>query len=235
MAEQNQQYRKPLPKTAFNEFKLRMSARKLEGANRRPTLAFSLVKNNPRITVRTELETDKNKGVVAAPMDAPTFYAFLELLNKAIESDSDCGWYIENKNHTYEGGERSREPVVMSKTIVGKDEEGRVFIGVSSRGITPVKFIFGSSYYHALSDKGGSALTEAEASCLYAKGYIKLLTNLTASVMDTHYTEPEPRQYGGGNNNRGGQSSGGGGQTSSAPSQPSGGDDAGWNGDNFPM
>lgn len=232
-----QNYNTPLPRTALNEFKLRLSAPIVEGASRRPTLAVSVIKNNPRLQVRTEVETDANKGLVNAPMDTNTFYVFLELIKMAIDAEPNTAWQIANKNHTWVNGERSRDPSVISTTLIGKDGEGRVFIGVKAKNVTPVKFIFAPSFYHNVAYKDGSALSEAEISVLYAKGYVKSLENLVANILDTHYTPPEPRQGNGGGNYGGGNYRGGGGgaprQRSSAPPKEAPSDDN-W-GDDIPL
>lgn len=247
----NNRFRKPLPKTALSEYKLRLEAPAPEGGTRKPSLAFSVAKNQPRISVYTNIESDRNRGMVIAKMDTPTFFGFLQLLRNVIEGESDTKYSIENKEHTFFNGERSREPKVTSTTVVGKDREGRVFIGVVAKNITPIKFIFGPTDYHHLVHKDGTPFTQAELSVLYAKGYLELLHNLIPSVLDTHYTEPEPRNNnrgggggggnynrgGGGNYNRGGGNRGGGNQQRAQREEPAGGDDD-WGGDvtdDFPM
>lgn len=231
MAE-NQNFRKPLPKTALTEFKLRLMAPRVEGAQRRPSLAVTVVKNNPRITVRTEVESDNKNGVVNANMDGPTFYMLAQWIRKVIDFEPGKGIKIENKNHTYENGQRSKDPVVLSTTLVGKDDTGKIYIGVVAKNVTPVKFVLMPSNYHNLSYKDGSAIPEPELSAMFARGYATLMESLVANVMDTHYMEPEPRDnnrgggsgsYGGGsrggyNNNRGGASGQGGGQSSGGSS-----------------
>lgn len=248
----NQNFRKPLPKTALTEYKLRLTAPKVEGAQRRPSLAFTVVKNNPRITVRTEVEGDKNKGVANAPMDGQTAYTLIDILHNMKDLEPGKAIKIENKNHTYTNGERSKDLVVISTTLVGRDEEGRCFIGLVAPGVTPVKFMFTPGFYHTFSYKDGSAPSEAEISLFCARGYARLMENLLANVMDTHYMEPEPRPqnggggygggnrgggYGGGNRNYGNKSSGGSGghQGGNSGGGNSGGD--GWDGanDDFPM
>lgn len=231
----NQNFKTPFPRNSLNEYKLRLSAPQVEGATRRPTLAVNVIKNNPRIQVRTEVESDNNKGVVNAPMDGPTFYAFLEVLKLAIDAEPNTAWKIDNKNHTWTNGERSRDPVVISTTLIGKDGEGRVFIGLKAKNITPVKFIFAPSFYHNIAYKDGSAISEAEISVLYAKGYVKMLENLVANTLDTHYVPPEPRPaggYGDGNRSGGNYNSNnkyGGSSAKKTPAEDS------WVGDDMPM
>lgn len=193
--------RAPLPKTALDEYKLRLvSDAPPKGARRPATLAFSVVKNNPRFTLFTNVDTDKDKGRLQAALDTHTLYAFLQLLRKVADGEPGTKFSIENKNHTYFNGQRSTEPKLMSTIIVGKDDEGCVFMGVVANNITPVKFIFGPTEYHMMVHKDGTPFTRAELSVLYAKGYADLLENLTANVLDSHYVEPEPRE----NNRRGG-------------------------------
>ena len=200
MADQPQ-YLKPLPKTIFNEY-------------------ISVIKNNPRITVRTEVESDAKNGVVHASMDGGVFYWFLECLRKTIDLEPGEGFKIENKNHTYVNGERSKDPVVTSTTLVGKDEDSIIYLAVIAKNVTPVKFMLMPGSYHFLSNKDGSAVSAPDVSKLYARGYIRLLENLTANVMTNYYTEPEPRP-----DNKGGY--GNKSYSNNKPASASGGWDAG--------
>lgn len=204
---ENQQRYKQRPKNAMDHTKLRLTAPPPQGGNRRPAMAFSVVNNNPRIDVYTNIETDKDGGKIRAAMDTPVFFSVLELIQQAIDSTEPFQRAIENKNHKFFNGKRSEKPETISKTIVGKDEEGRVFISVVAKGVTPVKFIFTHSYYHNYMHRDGSPVSEAEVSVLMAKSYLKMLQGMIPSVLTKHYVEPPPRDN---NNNRGGGNRGGG-------------------------
>lgn len=217
MAEHGQ--RQPRPKNALDEYKLRLTAPKFEGSQRPPMLAFQVIGNNPRIDVYTNKPGDKSGGIIRAAMDSPTFFMLLETLRAAI--DEAPGWknYIENKMPARdEAGNRAKGVEVVSKTVIGKDEKGMVYISViSSDPERPkVKFLFKTSYFHDLLDGEGNRLGASDMSCRVARGFVRLMEHLSANVLDSHYRQPQPQgggnKYGGGNRGGGYQGQSGGGQ-----------------------
>ena len=216
--------RPPRKKNVLDETKLRLSADPVSGSKRRPSLAFSVVKNNPRIDIYTNVEGDKNNGNIRAVMDAPVFFALIGLVEKAIESEPGQRFVIQNKNYKWFGqGKKSDAPVNLSDTLVGKDAEGRIFISVIDKednSRPKIKFIFSSGYWHDLFHGDGSPFSEAEDSVLCAKAFTEMLKGLVPLVMANEYTPPPPRDqqggsgYGGGNKG-GGNNYNGGGQSSS--------------------
>ena len=200
----NQENRKPLPQNAFNEYKTRLFAEPKSGG-RAPSLAVAVIKNQPRITVFTGVEGDRNKGVIHAAMDVHAFYDVINMIERMIDADVDSiekvinntGW---NKEFKY-----------ASTTVVGKDSQGRVFISVideRNKGITPIKFVFKPTNYHYLADKEGNGLTEADVSKRYAKAYVDFLRGVLPAVLATQFEEYVPKSKnnsGGGNwKNKGG-------------------------------
>jgi len=193
----NQQYSTPLPKTAFNEYKIRLLAPKPDGQRRAPSLTVAVIRNNPRIDVYTEVEGDKDRGKITAPMDSVTFFALMDILEKTIDGPADEQTKISNKV----GPPQDKRQV--STTIVGKDKEGRVFISLVATERPKVKFVFLPSDWHTLVHKDGSPYTEAELSMVYARAWLRLMSNLVPAVLDTHFMEPEPRENKGGKWNGG--------------------------------
>lgn len=207
----------PRVKTGLDEYKLRLSAPPSQGATKPASLAFSLVANQPRIDVYTNVPNDKQNGNIRAAMDAPTFWALIEALKIVIDGEAGQKISIPNKNYTWWEGKRSDEPKLVSTTIVGKDKEGVVFISVVAKDRPFIKFPFLPSLFHTLVKADGSGFTDAEMSILYAKGYAKNLPMLYASVSDTHYQEPKPKDgAGGGQGGQGGYQRSGGGQQRSS-------------------
>jgi hypothetical protein len=200
----------PPPKNALSEYKLTLSCPPAQGATKPGTLKFSVVKNNPRIDVYTNVPNDRNNGNIRAAMDSPTFYALLNLLQKVIDGPADQKYSIDNLNYTWFDGKRSEQPKVVSTTHVGRDKEGRVFIAVTAKERPYLKFVFLPSNFHAVKNIDGSPMSESELSTIYAQGYVDMLTELVANVLDTNYVEPEQRNNkpGAGNRNSygGGQS-----------------------------
>lgn len=225
---------KPLPKTALNEFKLRLIGPMQAGAKRQPTLGVSVAKNQPRIDVYTNVPNDKNNGNIRAAMDSPTIYALMELIRTIADGPVDTIEKINNLNHTFFEGKRSEHPKIISQTHVGKDTDGVVWIAVTAKDRPMIQFKFLPTTYHTWVHRDGSAWGEAELSVMYAKAYAKLMENLVANVLEAGYVEPEPRpQQGGGGgqggNSYGGNRGGGGGNNYNRGSNDRGGNQGGGN------
>ena len=206
--------RPPRKKNVLDETKFRLSADPVSGSKRRPSLAFSVVKNNPRIDVYTNVEGDKNNGNIRAAMDGPVFFALLALINKAIEAEPNTRYVIQNKNQKWFGqGKKSDAPVNLSDTLAGKDAEGRIFISVIDKednSRPKIKFIFSSGYWHDLYHGNGTPFTEAEDSVLAATAFVEMLKGLIPVVAANEYEPPAPRDQQGGQGNKGYNNQGGG-------------------------
>lgn len=228
----------PRKKNALDEYKLRLSAAPVQGGTRPPSLAFSVVGNQPRIDVYTNVPNDKQNGNIRAAMDMFTFWAMIEALKVVIEGAPGEKLTIPNKNHVWFDGKRSDEPKLISNTIVGKDKEGVVFISVIAKDRPYIKFSLLPTLYHSLVKSDGSEMSPAEISVFYAKGFVNHLPQLVASVADTNYEEPKPKEDKGGGN-RGGGGGGGGNYQNRGGGGNSGGGGGGrsndFEEDDFPM
>jgi hypothetical protein len=204
MSDQNKQYT-PRPKNALDDYKLRLVGDKLNGASKRAMLAVSIVGNNPRVNVFTNVDNDKDNGIIRAAMDTPTFYLLLDRLEHAINADPGFRDYIENKKPPRDRTQRGLE--LESKTIVGKDKDGQVYISVISADESRprAKFVFKTSYHHDLiNGSTGQRYSDAELSVMVAKAFHRMMSNLVTNVINTHYKEPEKRPYNGGAGGGGG-------------------------------
>lgn len=197
----------PRKKIALDNRKLALSAPCPSAPGKFATLTWRLVSNNPRITVYTNDPadmTEKNgNGLIAAALDAPIFFALVSLLYKIIDGPNGVKEKIENKNHIFPGGKRSEKPVVVSEIIVGKDDEGVVFISVVAydKSRPRIKFELIPNEFHCFYHQNGQQFTKAEASDLYARGYMQCLEGLMTHLLVTEWVEPEKKDM---NNNRGG-------------------------------
>jgi len=206
----SQQFKKRT-KTALDHMKLRMYGEKIDGAKQAPSFLFYLTEDgNPRIDVYTGVEGDKDNGLIRAAMDIRTARALLELGEEVINHNGPCRYYIANKNYLWPGGKRSDTPVEISKTVIGKAEDGRIYVSVVAKDRPKAIFYMSSPFFHKLSDGEGQPVDKAIESRLFARGYFTHVGQLMAAVATATYKEPAPRgQHGGGgggynNNNRGG-------------------------------
>lgn len=214
---------KPIPKTALNEFKLRLLGPEQEGSRRPPALAVSVIRNQPRIDVFTNIPNDQDNGRISAAMDTLTMHALLEEIERLADGEPDNVIKVENRTG------RPGETRIVSYTYTGKDKEGRMFISVTAEGRPKIKFTFLPSQYHNFAHRDGTPYSEAELSVVYAKSWAKTMRNLLGPVLVSYYEEPEPRQ--GGNRPNGG----GAGYSAGSSYQKSGGGSGDFGGDDLPM
>lgn len=195
---QDYQQQKPLPKTAFNEYKLRILGPIQDGAKFPSALQVSVIKNQPRLDVFTNIPNDRDYGKISAPMDSLTAMAVIMELERIIDGDNDTQVKIVNKS----GWKESIK--VISNTYIGKDKEGRVWISITAQDRAKIKFVFLPSEWHMVVHRDGTPYSEAELSVVYARAWVNLFKQLIPNVLDTHYMEPEPRQDKGGYQKKGG-------------------------------
>lgn len=246
------QYNGPRPKINYNvlsEWKLRLEARPLENSivdkfnrPRKPNIYFSVKDNQPQLTVRTNVQDDKDYGKIDAALDAHTWSSILAAIEMAANgtlTDADGSpidkLYFDCKGYVFPGGKRSEQPVVKNMVIVGLTENREVYMSVVARERPNIQFIFGPSEWHEVNGNDGRPVNNHLKAKLYAMGYVKLMRDLTTSVLITEYKTPdqitaekEARKQNRGGGNYGGGNSGGNGGGYQKPAQapaPSGDED----------
>jgi len=195
-------------KTILEDRKLTMYSRNAAGG--RASLKWAVINGNPRITVWTGVEGDKDGGKAEAKMDLKVFMGFISMLEDVIAAPAGevAGGYIEM------GFPRDGKVTITSDLHVGRDKEGVIFISVVARnGNAAVQFPFVSEDYHKFFHRGGESYSKAETSVALAKGYVKLLTNLVPLICKETWKEPDNngKQGGKGGGGYGGNRGGGGG------------------------
>lgn len=200
----------PPPKNALDNRKLVLFAKCPTAVGKYSTLTWSIINNNPRITVRTndpdEMNKEQNWGRITAALDTPVFYAFLELIKEAVAAPNDWKKKILNKNYTFFTGKRSEKPEVVSELWVGKDKDGKVWISVID-ALKPnrpkIQFFFECPNFHGFVEGDGSPVSDGKVSQLFAMGYVNILSQLMAHLSVTTFVDTDKKKEGQ-NNNRGG-------------------------------
>lgn len=178
--------RKPIPKSILDESKLTLKAKSDKYPDTVATLKVSVLNNNPRITVFTGVKSEGNNGVIFAPMDGVTFYIFLETLSEVIAGPREHRLTI--ANHNVRDGEKK----VISRTVIGKDVDGIVYLGLVAPDRAKFKFEFRISDWHQLVDASGKELPASETSAMKAKAWVNLMERLVSNVMTDQYTPYVP-------------------------------------------
>jgi hypothetical protein len=213
--------RPPQKLTIFNVMSMWMYADPVMGATKRPNLRVGVFGNVPRISVRTNVEGDRNNGKIDFNTDLATFAAAMSSLKKIAEGTAKEDCYNFDYIDDFVAGKKLDRPVVISTLQVGRDKEtGRLYIAVlapESQNRPRIRFFFGPSKYHNIRLRDGSPLGAAEMSEAYAIGFLEPACQLVYTMLaGDHFDENAknvakmvvPGQGGGNsggyNNNRGG-------------------------------
>lgn len=133
---------------------------------------------NPRITVWTRVPTDPEKRPIDAPLNSFSLEHLVQLLEETCVGEpghqSSITCEVPNKD---ENGKRMQGNKIISRVVVGKDKEGRVWIAVLSENPDrpKLRFIFTTGLFHRLLHKDGTPYSEAEESVIGARSTIRIL------------------------------------------------------------
>lgn len=183
------------------------------------TLMAGIYRENPRLVVKTNDPADEqnNYGKVTAAMDPITWRALTNAIRKLVANPTKDIQAFKNYNK-YKGGQKFDDPQHINTTIVGREEDGRIWIKIVEEGRPAPVFFFGPPEYHVLLNMDKSEKSAAEASQLYAMAFVDSLDMVMAVSMGKRDdgeqdsadarkpgTEPDPqRQQGNWGNRQGG-------------------------------
>jgi len=148
------------------------------------SLVWSIRQGYPRMTIYLDNSESGGKldysKVIIAPLDSITLETYLGLLEKVIGSDNNTEYKINCYNIRWDNGVKTNDIYLQASLVVGKDEEGVIYIGSTVEGKPFVKFpLTVNTRWHRIIGKNGAELTDkAELSKLHAKSYLKLLSKL---------------------------------------------------------
>lgn len=201
----------PRPKGITDHPKMKLSG-ELNSDGKRPTFHPYLhqnsndsSKNSPRIVVYTNSEADKSmkQDQIQGELDIIQYEAFLNAISDAanprIEFKQEA---IELRNYIWMNGQRSEEPKTKAYLIVGRNENGTVF--VSLKHFDPkraaIRFEFGFTQYARMVSQEGP-VDPAIASRRVANAMVKIWSYTMLSEWASKTGLPQPPQR---NNQQGG-------------------------------
>lgn len=205
--------RAPRVETIFDEYKLRMKQPSQTGG-KDATIVPRTHENNPGLRVRTNVDNDKNNGLIDAGMDAITWQTLIVKMEEIAKGPNGERFTVKNFGHPFINGQRSREKKQMSTTSVWKDDAGVCWISVTAGPQRPhIEFKFMSDEYHNFLDKDNNPLSDALVSKYTMLATARMWGSLMANVLEANYDTPQwiidsRAKFAGGQG--GGQNSGGG-------------------------
>ena len=190
-------FRPTIEKNALNARKMQLSAPNAAGKN--AGFIMRLHENNWRIQVYTNDPNDPKQGAITAKMDPTSFSMFLVLVQEALDAEGEYRYYIDNTGYTFPKGKRSEKPEVLSRTIVGKDADGVIYVSVVENGRPNIKFPLLPSSWHVLRNASGDVEEKRNTSRLFAKGWVLLWGTMLQGQI-AYFKEEESKQNNGGGN-----------------------------------
>lgn len=200
-------------KTILDDNKFKLTAKPIESGARPPTFQLGTYLNNPQFIVYPNHDNGSGVTWISAGMDVNTFGLVLQTLEH-LATNAANGEQVEIENKKDIPKEKRSDPkvtkVVATKTQLGRDDEGRIWISVLDNvkpNAPKIRFYFNVNYYHSFRSKNGlSAGQISQMQCLAwvsnAKAFMHgiLLNNPNAAIDAANAKS----KWGGGNSNKGG-------------------------------
>lgn len=217
MTEYNNQQRPQRKKISLDHPKLHLTA--LNGIGKKASLQLQIQGNNPRFVVWVNDPTyTENYGKIMAKLDTPAFFGVIQMLEDAIAAPGKFRMKLDNLETTWQNN-KPGPARVSSSIIVGKEEDGVIYITVSAPRAPNIKFLFSVHEWHHFINADGSPLSPGDASVKWVQSRIRIWTALLPHLLVTEYEQPKPKEgqgqgggggYGG-NRQQGGNGGGNGG------------------------
>lgn len=168
----------------FYKFSMFTPAPGAEG--KRSRLAWSIRDGSPRISVFTNIPNDtQQKGIISAPMNPETFFAFLNMFEKICTGDNNYKMKLDCFTAYKDKDGNMQEKTLLSEVWFGKDEQGICWISLLAPNRPKIRFNFFISDFHRFFKQDGNPLNENESSMLQAKATISCLRGIYISKLNT--------------------------------------------------
>lgn len=167
------------------------------------TLQWGIRGNYPRITVYTSNNQafKDNKPdysfIITAPFDYLTLLYFIDQMTIIAKGSNGKKVQIDCLNTKVENGQRSNEKVVQATVVIGKDENGIVYIAALEDSKKKIKFeLMPNTEWFKHKDQDGNIITDkAWLSKTYAISYIGTIRDTILKAISKQKVEvdvPKP-------------------------------------------
>jgi hypothetical protein len=185
-----------------------------------PCLKFSIMRGMPAITLFTNEDGNGPDTRIRAAMGPVELAAFLEMLQDCAAAVEPVQFEITCSNRPKEeGGERSKEVLLMATVVVGRRRDGMVYLGIksadSSKPVREFPMQLPNPRFHSINIKtaGEKDNVAAKMSQLCARAWARAIDRVAYPEMNLTYEKPEfqgagGQRPGGFGNRQGGQGGG---------------------------
>ncbi len=161
--------------TIVDNYRMRLEAPNPKGGDRPASLAWTFVGDNPRCNLNTNVESDPRGGYLPIRVNIRTLRRLMNLIVATAAGETPTGNTIKNHLNYDADGNYNETPVHVSTFIVGKEEDGRLYLAAHAPGYTPIKFHFEQDPYHSICNRKGEPLPISDVSPMVAKDYADLI------------------------------------------------------------
>lgn len=201
----------PREKSFLNDWNTCMKGPVQNGAQHPSEFRMVMAGNNVAIQVESKLKDAKNYGRFEVKVPYMSAIGVLTTIDFLLKNPSKNKLSYTMKDFIFFGpGKKSDGPMEKGKLTVGRDGEGNLYMGLSGKDITPIKFTFALPMYDQLLDDNGAPASSADESVLAAMVFVETYRGLLPVIATMYYKEPEPKNPQGGQGNGGGGYNGGG-------------------------
>lgn len=200
-------------KSIFTSASMRLRAPCPTAPGKTSEFSLDFYKGNPRLKVRTGDPADEGNtyGMIEAPMDISTLLTLSQLIRDLVATGEKKKFKL-----TCNTG---KDPVLLSSIIVGRHDDGRIYIGIrsadTSRPVIEFVFALTNQRYHAIYGQDGKEMPIPELSQRTALAWCVVFETMATNMAMQTYEAPKPpeggfkkggfnRGGGGGGFNRGG-------------------------------
>lgn len=201
----------PREKSFLNDWNTCMKGPVQNGAQHPSEFRMVMAGNSVAIQVESKLRDAKNYGRFEVKVPYMSAIGVLTAIDFLLKNKDKTKMSYTMKDFIFFGpGKKSDNPMEKGKLTVGRDAEGNMYMGLSGKDITPIKFTFALPMYDQLLDESGAPCNSADESTFAAMVFYETYRGLLPVIATMYYKEPEPKNPQGGGGNGGGNSYGGG-------------------------
>lgn len=208
-------------KTILEDIGLRLTADPLPNGTGNCTLKFYQTgRNKVRGDMYPNLPNQQNNGLVRADYEYSEFFAILQWVQHVAAIDPTtnkpvmgaCSFQVAHEDFTFFNKVRSESKQLIHRTVIGKEEDGRVYICIltAKQDDAKVKFYFEHPHLCTIKALGGTpAIPTDVLSCRSALAWVASMTALMPDILASSWIDKSQQNNGGGKNNNNNNNGGG--------------------------
>lgn len=201
-------------KSILEDIGLRLTAEALANGTGKCTLKFYQTgRNKIRADMYPNLPNQQNNGLIRADMEYGEFFQIMQWVQYLADANVPAGMYqVSHEDFTFFNKKRSDTTQLIHRTVIGKEEDGRIYISILSPKADDAKVKFYFEHPHLCTIKALGGTPTVELSVLSARSALAWVASMTALmpyVLITNWVDKSQQNQNNGGGNNGGGNGGG--------------------------